>query len=120
TKRGFLPLLFDCISKEIEDIQQKETSYTSDLSQGLVLKTMLDILSSFLDISTVRQKAKRENFMENLLNAFLSLRGVTVQRTKLIEDSCKTLSNLLDKLKGDNVEDQKLFIVACVKALRKH
>lgn len=97
--KGFLPVLCDQINKEIESIRRKESTFATvtisslkihgmkDLSQGYVLKTLLDILASFLEIPSLREKFKKANLMEQILDWFLSLRGIIIQKTKLIDDS---------------------------------
>jgi E3 ubiquitin-protein ligase UBR4 len=121
TVKGFLPQLCQLISKEISTIQALEGGFTvTDLSQGYALKTLVDILSSFLDIPTIKQKFKRSKLVEHLLDGFLYLRGLILQKNKLIDDSCKQLSSLLDKMHAETDEDNKSFIVACSEALTKH
>ena len=58
--------------------------------------------------------------MITLLDGFLSIRGVIVQKTKLTDDSADKLINLLKSLHGSNEEDNELFMEACIKALDKH
>ncbi|KAF2077723.1 hypothetical protein CYY_000970 [Polysphondylium violaceum] len=119
--KGFIPELCDLIISEIERIKSKESSFsTVDLSQGFVLKTLVTILTSFTQVPNLKAKMKRDNIIEKVLDAFLCLRGVLVQKNKLTEDSVKQLQELMKSLNTESVEDNKKFMTANIKALDKH
>ncbi|EGG15028.1 hypothetical protein DFA_09851 [Cavenderia fasciculata] len=120
TVRGFLPYLCDLIILDIDRINSLETSFNTDFSQGYVLKTLVNILMSFVDVSSIKLKMKRDNLIEKVLDAFLSLRGVIIQKNKLTEDAVKQLQELMKSLNTESVEDNKKFMAANVKALTKH
>ncbi|KYQ89094.1 hypothetical protein DLAC_10325 [Tieghemostelium lacteum] len=120
TVRGFIPYLCDLIVKEIERIKSKESSFNTDVSQGFVLKTLISILMGFMDVNTIKMKMKRDNIIEMVLDAFLSLRGVIIQKNKLTEDSVKQLQDIMKTLNTESTEDNKKFMAANIKALQKH
>jgi E3 ubiquitin-protein ligase UBR4 len=104
----------------MDKLMQLEKVHTMDLSQGYVLKKKLEILVSFLDVPEIKLRFKQWNLMEQILDSFLTLRGIIVQKNKLIDDSSKLMSDIMDKIKSDSEEDQKAFMVACIKSLDKH
>merc|ERR1712137_758387 len=120
TLHGFLKKITDLILREIERIQSLECTFTSDISQGFVLNTFTSLLASFLEVPGIRRKFKEDQLMITLLDGFLSLRGIIVQKTKLTDDSATKLISLLKSLHGENEQDNQLFMVACIKALDKH
>ena len=120
TLNGFLQTITSLILTEIQRILHLENTFTSDISQGYVLQTYISILELFLDIPGIRRKFKNDQLMITLLDGFLSIRGVIVQKTKLTDDSADKLINLLKSLHGSNEEDNELFMEACIKALDKH
>jgi len=58
--------------------------------------------------------------MDAILDGFLWLRGLIIQKTKLTDDSSQQLMKLLNSLHSDNDEDKQQFMAACVSALDKH
>ena len=119
TMKGFLSEITKLILDEINRIRALEDTFSSDISQGYALYTLIEILLSFLDIPSIRRKFKSDQLMIPLLDGFLSLRGIIVQKTKLIDDSGQAILALLKSL-TTNEQDNQLFMVACIKALEKH
>lgn len=119
--RHFLNSLCNFCLRQIEKIRylENEYSFTTELTLGEILSRLLEILTSFIEVNTIRAKFKRDNLMEQVLEGFLGLRSVILQKTKLVDNSLKLLSELLNKLKSDSEEDNKSFMKACIVALRK-
>ena len=106
------------ISKEIDRIVRLENAYTTDTSQGYVLMTSISLLTSFLKFPTIRTKFKRDDLLyhstegegvgkkgrrknthhllERVLDAFLSLRGIILNKTKNIDDSVNLLQGYVE------------------------
>lgn len=142
TVKGFLPYICSLMSKEIDRICRLEDSYTTDTSQGYVLMTLTSLLASFLRVPNIRIKFKRDDphyhhsqtvdpqakrrrreqhhLLERVLDAFLSLRGIILNKTKFIDDSVNLLQGLLKLLNSESFEDNQLFMAACIKALEKY
>ena len=120
TMNGFLSQITNLILDEITRIRGLEENFSTDISQGYVLKTYIDLLASLLEVPGIKRKFKVDQLMVPLLDGFLSLRGVIVQKTKYIDESGQQLLELLKALHSSNEQDNQLFIVACVKALEKH
>lgn len=119
-RRNFLLTLTELVAKEVAHIRGQESTFTSDISQGFVLKTYISILLKMLELPGTRRLYKTKKLTVSLLNSFLSLRGVIVQKTKLTEDSSTMLLDLLKSLHADNEKDNQLFITGCIKALDTH
>ena len=138
-----------------------------------MLMTTISLLTSFLRLPTIRTKFKRDDqlyhseeeegrggesrknrkrrnqhhLLERVLDAFLSLRGVILNKTKNIDDSVNLLQGyfllflflsflffsffssfdililrcrLLKLLNSESFEDNQLFMAACIKALEKY
>ncbi|GAM27937.1 hypothetical protein SAMD00019534_111130 [Acytostelium subglobosum LB1] len=120
TLHKFIPYLCDMIISEIDRINSMESSFNTDVSEGFVLKTLVSILSSFVEVPTIKLKMKRDNMLDKVLDAFLSLRGIIIQKNKLTEDSVKQLQDIMKSLNSETNEDNKKFIAANIKALNKH
>ena len=120
TVRGFLPRVMKMIDAEISRITALEDTYACNVSQGFALKTLITTISDFLSLEGIRRRFKREGWTQAVLDGFLSLRGLIVQKTKLTDESADLLLNLMRRLFGDSEEDNKMLIAAYVKALGKH
>ena len=81
--KGILDTLAKLITAEIERLNQLEhQSLSSDLAQGFALKTLTDILASFLNKEPIKRVFK-VRLLSTVLHGYLSLRRLVVQRTKL-------------------------------------
>lgn len=84
--------------QEVEQLQYlEETTLTSDLAQGFALKAMIELLSLFVEQEVIKQHYKNK-LVGYVLNGYLSLRKLVVQRTKLIDDTQDKLLELLEEL----------------------
>ncbi len=119
TAKGFLKHLCNFIEAESAKMKQTEMfSQVTDLTQGYTLKVLVEMLVSFLEVDTIRLKFKKDNLLDRILETSLLLRGLT-QKSKIGDDSCKLLIALLAKLHSESEEDNKNFISACIRALKK-
>lgn len=62
----------------------------------------------------------RGNLLSQLLEALIVIRGLIVQKTKLISDCNRLLKDLLDSLLLENSENKRQFIRACINGLQIH
>lgn len=58
--------------------------------------------------------------LSEVLEALLVIRGLIVQKTKLISDCNKLLKDLLDSLLLESSENKRQFIRACISGLQTH
>lgn len=58
--------------------------------------------------------------LSDVLEALIVIRGLIVQKTKLIGDCNRLLKDLLDSLLLESNENKRLFIQACIGGLQIH
>ena len=62
----------------------------------------------------------KDNLLSEILEALIVIRGLIVQKTKLISDCNRLLKDLLDSLLLENSENKRQFIRACISGLQIH
>lgn len=62
----------------------------------------------------------REQLLSDVLEALIVIRGLIVQKTKLISDCNRLLKDLLDSLLLESNENKRQFIQACIGGLQVH
>jgi len=108
------------ISKEIVELSRmEETSLSSDLSQGFALKSLTDLLAAFLEVENIKHHYKNR-LVGSVLNGYLSLRKLVVQRTKMIDDTQDKLLELLEEMTTGTESETKEFMSVCVETINKY
>lgn len=98
TIHGVLLVLAKLVTVEIEKLHGLEIStLTSDLAQGYALNQLTELLASFLDDVVIRRHYKR-TLVGAVLNGYLSLKILVVQRTRLIDETQEKLLELLEEM----------------------
>ena len=116
---GLLQHLGVLITKEIDNLNHlEETTLNSDLSQGCSLKMLVELLQSLIDVSTIRRQYK-SRMVAFVLNGYLSLRKLVVQRTKVIDETQEALLELLEEMTTGNESETVAFMSVCVDAVNK-
>lgn len=64
---------------------------------GFVLKKLTKLIASFLDVDTIKQKYK-SRLVGTVLNGYLALRRLVVQRTRIIDETQEKLLELLEEM----------------------
>ncbi|XP_026807089.1 E3 ubiquitin-protein ligase UBR4 isoform X1 [Rhopalosiphum maidis] len=117
--RGVLIMISDIITKEIKHLHYlEETTLTSDLAQGFVLKSLTGLLASFLEVESIKQQYKGR-LVGAILNGYLSLRRLVVQRTRLIDETQSQLLDLLEEMTCGTETESKAFMAICVETVEK-
>lgn len=62
----------------------------------------------------------RDDLLSEILEALIVIRGLIVQKTKLISDCNRLLKDLLDSLLLESSENKRQFIRACISGLQIH
>ena len=94
----------------------EEATLNSDLSEGAALKMFVDLLTLFMKVPTIRQQYK-SRLVAFVLNGYLSLRKLVVQRTKLTDESQDTLLEPLEEMTtGTETES---FMKVCIEQVNK-
>lgn len=120
TVHGVLITLANLITREIEQLHYlEETTLTSDLTQGYVLNQLTDLLASFLEDPAIRRQYKGK-LVGAVLNGYLSLRRLVVQRTRLIDDTQEKLLELLEDMTTGTEQETKAFMVVCMETVEKY
>lgn len=117
--RGVLLHLANLLTAEIESIHKYEgTVLTSDLSQGYALKMLTELMASFLEQPNIKQQYKGR-LVGAVLNGYLSLRRLVVQRTRLIDETQDKLLELLEEMTTGTEEETKAFMTICIQTVEK-
>ncbi|KAK2587956.1 hypothetical protein KPH14_004040 [Odynerus spinipes] len=118
--RGVMTLLADLLTKEIEELHRlEEMTLTSDLAQGYSLKMLTELLATFLEQENIKQQYKGR-LVGAVLNGYLSLRRLVVQRTRLIDETQEKLLELLEEMTTGTEEETKAFMAVCVETVQKY
>ncbi|ESP04880.1 hypothetical protein LOTGIDRAFT_156120, partial [Lottia gigantea] len=118
--KGVLLHLGDLVSTEVEKILQlEETTLSSDLAQGFALKSLTELMSLFVEQDSIKHHYKNK-MVGFILNGYLSLRKLVVQRTKLIDETQEKLLELLEELTTGTESETKEFMSVCVKTVEKY
>ncbi|XP_074655636.1 E3 ubiquitin-protein ligase UBR4-like [Tubulanus polymorphus] len=118
--KGILPIIGGLIMKEIDKLSTlEETTLNSDLSLGYALRALTELLSSFVDQENIKQRYK-SRLVGPVLNGYLSLRKLVVQRTKLIDETQDKLLDLLEDMTTGTESETREFMFICVETLQKY
>lgn len=120
TVRGCLTTICKLITKEVGNIESLERSLHIDISQGFILHKLIELLSKFLEVPNIRSRFMREQLLSEVLEALIVIRGLIVQKTKLISDCNRLLKDLLDSLLLESSGNKQQFIQACINGLQIH
>jgi len=118
--KGVLITISNLLTKEIEELASLEnTTLSSDLSQGLALKVLTKLLSVFLEVPTIKQSYK-SRLVGSVLNGYLSLRKLVVQRTKVIDETQEKLLELLEEMTTGTESETREFMSVCVDTVNRY
>lgn len=108
--KGVLSHIADLLKIEIEKIHRLEkTTLSSDLAQGYALRQLVELLAMFLDKPKIRQVYKGK-LLGPVLQGYLSLRRLVVQRTRLVDDAQEKLLEMLEEMTTGTEEETRAFM----------
>ncbi|CAM8971414.1 unnamed protein product [Rhodiola kirilowii] len=81
---------------------------------------LIELLAKFLEVSNIRSRFMRDDLLFEVLEALIVIRGLIVQKTKLISDCNRLLKDLLDGLLLESTENKRQFIRASIRGLQIH
>ncbi|XP_066149479.1 E3 ubiquitin-protein ligase UBR4 isoform X2 [Euwallacea fornicatus] len=120
TVKGLPLVLANLMTQEIEQLHRLEaTTLTSDLAQGYALYQLTGLLESFLEDAAIRRHYKSK-LVGAVLNGYLSLRRLVVQRTRLIDETQDKLLALLEEMTTGTEEETKAFMSVCIKTVERY
>ncbi|XP_059140958.1 E3 ubiquitin-protein ligase UBR4-like isoform X2 [Physella acuta] len=118
--KGVMLHLADLISIEVDHLQYlEEATLSSDLAQGFALKSLTELLALFIEQEKLKQHYKNR-LVGCVLNGYLSLRKLVVQRTKLIDETQEKLLQMLEELTTGTESETKEFMSVCVQTMKKY
>ncbi|KAI4352365.1 hypothetical protein L6164_006625 [Bauhinia variegata] len=120
TVRGCLRTICSLITQEVSNVDSLERSLRIDISQGYILHKLIELLGKFLEVPNIRSRFMRDDLLSEILEALIVIRGLIVQKTKLISDCNHLLKELLDGLLLESGENKRQFIRACINGLQIH
>ncbi|PON82110.1 E3 ubiquitin ligase, UBR [Trema orientale] len=120
TVRGCLSTICKLITQEVGNVESLERSLRIDISQGFILHKLIELLGKFLEVPKIRSRFMKDDLLSEILEALIVIRGLIVQKTKLISDCNRLLKDLLDSLLLENSENKRQFIRACICGLQIH
>ncbi|WOK95227.1 auxin transport protein BIG [Canna indica] len=120
TVKGCLTTICRLITQEVHNIESQERSLSIDVSQGFILHKLVELLTKFLEVPNIRVRFMQDDLLSELLEALFVIRGLIVQKTKLISDCNRLLKELLDGLLLESTENKWKFIRACISGLQNH
>ena len=117
--RHLLPQLADWIEVEIEGVTRQEAAgRSSELCQGHAMKWLVELLAYFLEETAIRQ-AYKSRLVAHVLNGYLGLRKLVLQRTRLVEETQELLLQLLGDMTTGTEAETRQFMSVCVNTLQK-
>ncbi|KAK9267384.1 hypothetical protein L1049_009809 [Liquidambar formosana] len=120
TVRGCLTTICKLITEEVGNTESLERSLHIDISQGFILHKLIELLGKFLEVPNIRSRFMQDNLLSEVLEALIVIRGLIVQKIKLISDCNRLLKDLLDSLLLESSENKRQFIQACICGLQIH
>lgn len=116
--KGVLTKLADLFTYEIEILHGlEETTLYFDLTQGLVLHRLTEIVACFLEEESIKNKFKGR-LVAAVLNGYLSLRRLVVQRTNHVDKAQEKLLGLLEEMTSGTEEETKSFMSICTETVK--
>ena len=113
--RGYVPRVMELIAHHVARMAERERAgLAASVGDGGTLRPLVKTLCSFVALPTVRERLKRANALPLVLDSYLSLRGLVLQKTKLTDDAAADLRELLAVLSDG---EPQAFLAACVAAL---
>lgn len=117
--RGVLTEISQLLTAEIVNIHRlEETTLSSDLAQGYALRQFVELLSMFLENSAIRQ-AYKTKLLGPVLEGYLSLRKLVIQRTRLIDDAQEKLLEMLEEMTSGTEEETRAFMEILIDTVEK-
>lgn len=116
---GLLQYLGKLITVEIDRLKQlEETTLSTNFSQGSALRQLVELLQLFMRDVHIR-RVHKSSMLSPVLDGYLSLRKLIVQRTKMIDESQAALLELLELLTTGTRDETIQFMRVCIESVSK-
>ncbi|EDW12890.2 uncharacterized protein Dmoj_GI22475 [Drosophila mojavensis] len=117
--RGVLGEISQLLAVEIGKIHRmEEHSLSSDLSLGYALRQYVELLWLFLECPNIRRTYKTR-LLGPVLESYLALRSLVVQRTRLIDDAQEKLLEMLEEMTSGTEEETRAFMEILIDTVEK-
>ena len=116
--RGHLASLVALIGEEASKINQQEHSFTANISQGYVLKKLVEILVNCLEIPGIRRYSVRHELLKGVMKAYFIIGNLVVQKNKILGDCGVLIRTALQNIQSDGEFFQEEYIKAGVALLK--
>ncbi|KAH8263174.1 hypothetical protein KR044_005513 [Drosophila immigrans] len=117
--RGVLGEISQLLAVEITKIHRmEEHSLSSDLSLGYALRQYVELLWLFLECPNIRRTYKTR-LLGPVLESYLALRSLVVQRTRLIDDAQEKLLEMLEEMTSGTEEETRAFMEILIDTVEK-
>ncbi|GAB0092871.1 Protein purity of essence [Sergentomyia squamirostris] len=117
--KGVLITIADLLATEIEKIHRlEETTLSSDLAQGYALHQLVELMAMFLENPLIRQSYKSK-LLGPVLQGYLSLRKLVVQRTRLVDDAQEKLLEMLEEMTTGTEDETRAFMAVLIETVDK-
>lgn len=97
--RGIVPRLVQCVSRAVACVAQRERDGDSaGVGDGATLVLLVRQLTTFAALNGVRERLKGANALALVLDNYLALRGLVLQKTPHTDEAAAALLSLLNSL----------------------
>lgn len=98
--------------------QDERNLSNSNLIFGYSIKCLTELLNLFLQQDELKQKYK-SILIAIVLNGYLSLKKLIIQRTKLIDEAQNKMLELLEQMTRGNEQETRQFMIICIDTIEK-
>ncbi|CAF3538830.1 unnamed protein product [Rotaria sp. Silwood1] len=98
--------------------QDEKNLLNSNLTFGYSIKSLTELLNIFLQQDELKQKYK-SILIAIVLNGYLTLKRLIVQRTKLIDEAQNKMLELLEQMTRGNEQETRQFMIICIDTIEK-
>ena len=98
--------------------QDERNLSNSNLTFGYSIKCLTELLNLFLQQDELKQRYK-VILIAIVLNGYLSLKKLIIQRTKLIDEAQNKMLELLEQMTRGNEQETRQFMLICVDTIEK-
>ncbi|XP_068151498.1 protein purity of essence [Drosophila tropicalis] len=117
--KGVLSDISQLLAIEIGKVHRmEEHSLSSDLSLGYALRQYVELLWLFLECPNIRRTYKTR-LLGPVLESYLALRSLVVQRTRLIDDAQEKLLEMLEEMTSGTEEETRAFMEILIDTVEK-
>ncbi|KAH8412923.1 hypothetical protein KR009_006805 [Drosophila setifemur] len=117
--KGVLGQISQLLAIEISKVHRmEEHSLSSDLSLGYALRQYVELLWLLLECPNIRRTYKTR-MLGPVLESYLALRSLVVQRTRLIDDAQEKLLEMLEDMTSGTEEETRAFMEILIDTVEK-